>query len=151
MTSRIRSGTAAALAAGLAFAAGLSARPDAPADDALLRELSAVKDAIVAGHKAKDAAALAKLYADDYTAIDTKGERRTKSQLLASLPTDPGIVEGHYRLVAARRWGDVAVANGNGRLVYRDKDGSTRISEYDSVNVFAWQDGRWVYTAAFLP
>jgi ketosteroid isomerase-like protein len=137
------------MAAGLALA--VFARQDAPSDDALLRELSAVKDAIVAGHKAKDASVLAKLYADDYTAIDAKGERRTRAQLLASLPTDPEIVEGRYRLLAARRWGDVAVANGNGRLVYRNEDGSTRISEYDSVNVFAWRDGRWVYSAAFLP
>jgi hypothetical protein len=151
MTSRIRSGTAAALAGGLAFAAGLFARPDAPADDALLRELSVVKDAIVAGHKAKDAAALAKLYAGDYTAIDASGKVRTKAELLASLPTDPEIAEGRYRLLAARRWGDVAVANGRGRLVYRNADGSTRTSEYDSVNVFAWRNGRWVYAAAFLP
>jgi hypothetical protein len=54
-------------------------------------------------------------------------------------------------LVAARRWGNVAVATGRGRMVYRNPDGSTRVSEYYSFNVFEQRDGRWLYSAAFLP
>jgi hypothetical protein len=36
-------------------------------------------------------------------------------------------------------------------MVYRNRDGSTRVSEYDSVNVFEERGGRWWYVAAFLP
>ena len=53
--------------------------------------------------------------------------------------------------MTVRRWGNVAVANGHGRIVYRNPDGTTRVSEYDSVNVFEQRQGRWYYVAAFLP
>ena len=43
------------------------------------------------------------------------------------------------------------MASGHGRIVYRNPDGTTRVSEYDSVNVFELRDGRWLYVAAFLP
>ena len=121
------------------------------ADEETRKAVTAVKQAILAGHKARDRAALDKLYADDYTAIDAKGEVTTKAQLLAGLANGPEIVEGRYELIAIRRWGDIAVANGHGHIVYRNPDGSTRVSDYDSVNVFERRDGRWLYTAAFLP
>jgi ketosteroid isomerase-like protein len=110
-----------------------------------------VKRGIVAGHQAKDAAALDRLYADDYTAIDSKGVIRTKQNLLKALPTDAAIAEGRYDLIAVRRWGNVAVTTGRGHLVYRNTDGSTRVSDYYSFNVFEERNGRWVYAAAFLP
>jgi hypothetical protein len=50
-----------------------------------------------------------------------------------------------------RRWGNIAVATGRGHLVYRNADGSTRVSDYYSFNVFEQKDGRWQYAAAFLP
>ena len=133
-----------------------AAPPDPPmngaaADAGTVRAVTMVKKGILAGHKARDRAALDKLYADDYTAIDAKGEVTTKKELLDGLASGPEIVEGAYDLIKVRRWGNVAVANGHGRIVYRNPDGSTRVSEYDSVNVFELVDGRWYYVAAFLP
>jgi ketosteroid isomerase-like protein len=140
---------------GVVCAAGpsiLPAIPDPAAADAeTTRAVTAVKKGILAGHKARDQAALDRLYADDYTATDSKGEVITKTELLDGLASGPEIVEGAYDLVTVRRWGNVAVANGHGRIVYRNPDGTTRVSEYDSVNVFEQRQGRWYYVAAFLP
>lgn len=113
--------------------------------------VTAIKQAIVAAHKARDGAALKRLYADDYTAIDSKGNVRSKGDLLASLPTDSEIVEGRYEILAVRRWGSIAVATGRGHFVFRKPDGSTRTADYDSFNVFERRDGEWRYAAAFLP
>lgn len=110
-----------------------------------------VKTAIVEGHRSRNRAALDALYAPTYTATDARGVVRTKSELLASLATDPEMVEGRYDIGIVRRWGTLVVASGHGRMVYRQPDGSTRTSEYDSVNVFEERDGRWTYVAAFLP
>ena len=155
MTKRTRR-VAPCLVLLLVAAAGgsASAAPDPSplqADEETRKAVTAIKQGILAGHKARDRASLDRLYADDYTAIDAKGEVTTKAQLLAGLATGPEIVEGRYELVAVRRWGDVAVANGHGHIVYRNPDGSTRVSDYDSVNVFALRGGRWYYVAAFLP
>jgi ketosteroid isomerase-like protein len=139
---------------GLAGAAGIATSLQArnqTADEATRRAVIEVKQGILAGHKARDRAALDRLYADDYTAIDAKGGITTKSELLAGLAAGAEIVEGRYEIVTVRRWGDVAVASGHGHLVYRNPDGSTRVSDYDSVNVFERRDGRWYYAAAFLP
>ena len=140
---------------GVLWAAGPSVLPAIPdpaaADTETTRAVTAVKKGILAGHRARDRAALDRLYADDYTATDSKGEVITKKELLDGLTTGPEIVEGAYDLVTVRRWGNVAVANGHGRIVYRNPDGSTRVSEYDSVNVFELVNGRWLYAAAFLP
>jgi ketosteroid isomerase-like protein len=147
--------TAATLLAG--FAAGvlvttITLRAQHGLADAETRQaVTAVKQAIVAGHKSKDAAALARLYADDYTATDSKGATRTKRDLLQALPGDAEISDGRYELIAVRRWGSIAVASGRGRLVYRNADGSSRTSDYYSFNVFEQKDGRWQYAAAFLP
>jgi Domain of unknown function (DUF4440) len=129
-----------------------AATPDpAAADVETVRAVTAVKKGILAGHKARDRAALDRLYADSYTATDAKGEVTTKKELLDGLASGPEIVEGAYDLIEVRRWGHIAVANGHGRIVYRNPDGSTRVSEYDSVNVFELVNGRWLYAAAFLP
>jgi hypothetical protein len=126
-------------------------RHDAMADAATRDELARVKSAIVEGHRTRNRATLDSLYAADYTATDAGGALHTKTDLLRGLPTDPEMLEGRYTLGVVRRWGSVAVASGHGRMVYRNGDGSTRVSEYDSVNVFEQRDGRWVYVAAFLP
>ena len=139
------------IAIGATGMAATAAVPVGPADAATKAAVTEVKRGIVAGHKARDRAALDRLYADDYTAIDSKGALRTKQDLLKALPTDVEIVEGQYDLIAVRRWGNIAVATGRGNLVYRNADGSTRISNYYSFNVFEQKDGRWVYSAAFLP
>jgi ketosteroid isomerase-like protein len=156
MTKKVRRSIPGAAVLLIAAFGGLaSAAPDPTpqmgADEETRQAVTAVKQAILAGHKARDRAALDRLYADDYTAIDAKGEVTTKTQLLAGLATGPEIAEGRYEIIAVRRWGDTAVANGHGHIVYRNADGSTRVSDYDSVNVFALRAGRWYYVAAFLP
>jgi ketosteroid isomerase-like protein len=147
--------TAATLVLGILIgalgAASLGAIQVGPADAATKAAVSEVKRGIVAGHKARDRSALDKLYADDYTAIDSKGAIRSKQDLLNALPTDAEIADGRYDLIAVRRWGNIAVATGRGHLVYRNTDGSTRVSDYYSFNVFENRNGRWVYSAAFLP
>lgn len=140
------------LAAMLALAASVpTGAATSAADEATRAAVVAVKQGIVDGHRRKDAAALDRLYADDYVAIDAEGLARTKAQLLQGLPTDPVMVSGGYELTTVRVWGNVAVANGKGRFVYRNADGTTRNSEYSSVNVFEKRDGRWLYVAAYFP
>jgi len=139
------------IAIGAYGAAAAGAIPVGSADEATKAAVTEVKRGIVAGHKARDRAALDRLYADDYTAIDARGAIRTKQDLLKALPTDAEIADGQYDLIAVRRWGNLAVATGRGNLVYRHGDGSTRVSNYYSFNVFEQRDGRWVYAAAFLP
>ena len=143
-------GLAIGLAAGLVAGSAVPNSHDLMADEATRQAVAAVKDGIVAGHKARDAEALDRLYADDFTAVDPDGIR-TKSDLLAGLAAGPEIVEGQYELSAVRRWGDIAVAKGRGRMVMREADGSDTEVEYESFNVFERRNGRWVYAAAFLP
>lgn len=120
--------------------------------DAETREaVAAIKQGIVEGHRTKDRDALDQLYADDYTALDARGSVRSREDLLSGLATDPEMVEGRYELVSVRRWGSIAVASGHGRMLYREPDGSIRLSEYDSVSVFELRNGRWLYVSAFLP
>jgi hypothetical protein len=146
--------TIAALAAGVLLG-GLATAAWQPAElmaDAATRDaVTAVKRAIVDGHRTRNRAALDQLYADSYTAFDARGGVRTKADLLRALPTDAEMVEGRYDLARVRRWGNIAVASGHGRMVYRTGEGATRVSEYDSVNVFEQRDGKWWYVAAFLP
>ena len=136
---------------GLGVAVGGARQSDVMADDATAQAVRAVKRGIVEGHRTKNRAALEALYATDYTAIDARGAVRRKADLLNGLAADPDMVEGRYDLGAIRRWGSVAVAAGHGRMIYRNADGSTRVSEYDSVNVFEERHGKWWYVAAYLP
>jgi hypothetical protein len=142
---------AVGLVLGAVLATAARAWQEPTADAATRQAVTAVKQAIVAGHKTRDRAALDHLYLESYTATDSKGATRTKRDLLAALPTDPEMVDGRYDLIAVRRWGDIAVATGRGHLVYRNPDGSTRVSDYYSFNVFERVDGAWKYAAAFLP
>lgn len=147
--------TIVAVLVGMAIGAGgataVARQADLMADAATAAAVRAVKAGIVEGHRTKNRAALDRLYAPDYTALDARGGVRGKSTLLDGLATDPDMAEGRYDLRSIRRWGTIAVASGHGRMVYRNADGTTRVSEYDSVNVFEERDGRWVYLAAFLP
>jgi uncharacterized protein (TIGR02246 family) len=123
------------------------------ADAATREALASVKSQVVRAYVDRDAAALDRLYGEDYTAIGSDGSVRTKTHELARVRTGEGdrLVEGRYDLVAVRRFGDLAVASGRGDLTYKAADGSTRKATYNSVNVFERRDGRWVYVAAYLP
>lgn len=113
--------------------------------------IAAVKSGIVNGHRTKDKGALDTLYLDTYTAADVDGTVRSKHDLLADLPNAATMLDGRYELIAVRQWGNIAVASGRGRMTYRNADGSNRVSEYNSVNVFERINGKWKYAAAFLP
>jgi ketosteroid isomerase-like protein len=136
---------------GSGLAVGAGQRRDTQVDDATRQALQRVKAAIVEGHRTRDRAALDALYADDFTATDARGDLRTKADLLRALATDHAMAEGRYELGAIRVWGPIAVAAGHGRMVFRNADGTTRVAEYDSVNVFERRGDRWWYVAAFLP
>jgi hypothetical protein len=124
--------------------------PAGPVDEDTLAELRAIKGAIVQGHRTRDRASLDTLYPEDYVVTDADGEVRRKGDLLTGLAEGPEMVEGHYELHRGHRWGNMAVASGRGRMVYRSGD-STRVAEYNSVNVFERRQGRWRYVAAFVP
>jgi len=147
--------TILALLVGAVLGAGgattVARQRDLMADAATAAAVRAVKAGIVEGHRTKNRAALDRLYAPDYTALDVRGGVRGKAALIDGLATDPDMAEGRYDLRQIRRWGSIAVASGHGRMVFRNADGTTRVSEYDSVNVFEERNGRWVYLAAFLP
>ena len=64
------------------FTTSLVSGQAGPADAATKAAVAEVKRGIVVGHKAKDRAALDRLYADDSTAIDAKDAVRTKQDLL---------------------------------------------------------------------
>ena len=136
---------------GASAATGVARQSNLMADEATATAVRAVKLGIVEGHRTKNRAALDRLYAADFTAFSRVAGVRGKTELLDGLASDPDMVEGFYDLRSIRRWGTVAVASGHGRMVYRSTDGSTRVSEYDSVNVFEERNGRWMYVAAFLP
>ena len=123
------------------------------ADSATVEAVSAVKSRVVRAYVERDAAALERIYGDDYTAIEADGTVRTKADELASIRKAgrERLVDGRYDLTAVRRFGNVVVAKGRGRLTYKGADGAARESAYDSLNVFEYRDGRWVYVAAFLP
>lgn len=131
--------------------AGRAPAPDAglldPDTEATLR---AIKSAIVDGHRTRNRASLDSLYAEDYLAVNADGTTRTKADLLGNLDQGDEMLEGRYELRNIRRTGDIAIASGHGRMVYREGD-STSVAEYDSVNLFARRDGRWVYLGAYLP
>lgn len=119
-------------------------------DEATMTELRAIKQAIVDGHRTRDRVSLDSLYPDDYVASDSRGDRRTKADLMASLAGAPDMIGGEYKLQQIRRWGNVVVASGHGRMTYRSVD-STWVSEYNSVNVFERRQGKWRYASAYLP
>jgi hypothetical protein len=125
--------------------------PGLLADVSTREAVTRVKQAIVEGHRTRNRSALDGLYAESYTALDARGGLRTKAELLGALATDPEMIEGRYTIGQVRRWGSLAVASGHGRMVYRMPDGASRVSEYDSVNVFEERGGKWWYVAAFLP
>ena len=136
------------------WAAGPRAAVDVRlADPATHDAVASVKSQVVRAYMDRDAAALERLYGDDFTAIEADGSTRTKVDELASVRKggEDRLVDGRYDLVAVRRFGDLAVASGRGDLTFRAADGSRRNVRYNSVNVFAYRDGRWVYVAAFLP
>src|SRR5688572_4608572 len=100
--------TTITLLIGLALGSGLTftamAQPSLLADETTVAAVTAVKRGIVEGHRTKDRAALAALYADDYTALDAEGGLRRKTDLLEGLKSDPEMAEGRYTLTHVRRW-----------------------------------------------
>ena len=146
----------AAFAGGIVIGAGVSTYALSAAsgeDEATRTAIAALKTAVVHAYVQRDAAALDRLYGDDYMSIDSQGMRRTKQDELRRVRDAGGdtLVSGRYDIVATRRWGNIAVASGKGSLTWRSSAGTERNSQYYSFNVFEYRDGRWVYVGAFLP
>jgi ketosteroid isomerase-like protein len=115
-------------------------------------ELAQLKRDLVQAYIDRDAAALRRIYCDDFTVASADGSKRTKADELAGLATDDGsrLERGSYEPIVFRAFGDVVVMYGHGELHGRGADGPYQHS-YDSFNVFARRDGRWCYAAAFTP
>jgi hypothetical protein len=117
----------------------------APRPAAVDAHLAQLKRELVRGYVERDAAALERIYCDDFTATDAKGATRTKADELAHLG-EARLDAGRYEPIAIRTFGDVAVLYGHGELT-----GPGLQASYDSFNVFVRRGGRWCYAAAYTP
>jgi uncharacterized protein (TIGR02246 family) len=127
---------------------GLGAAQSAPVE----QELARLKQQVVEAYVARDAKALAHIYADDFSSTNAQGRTRTKADELKDLsaPSGERLESGRYEPVKVRVFGDVAVMSGHGNLRWAGA-GEARDSRYYSFNVFVKRDGRWQYVAAFTP
>jgi ketosteroid isomerase-like protein len=137
----------ALLAAALAGCAGAGAGSPSVETD-----LARLKRELVNAYVQRDAAALRRIYCDDFTVTSAGGERRTKADELAGLADDGGgtLASGTYEPIAFRSFGDVVVMYGHGELKGHGPKGPYE-HVYDSFNVFVRRDGGWCYAAAFTP
>lgn len=121
-------------------------------EPSVLRELEAVKTAVVHAYRDLDAEALESLYTDDFTVTDAQGRSRTKTDELAWVRAakHPALLGGSYTLLHVRVYGDIAVASGRAELTVPSPEGP-RPHRYTSVNVFRREKGRWRYAASFTP
>ena len=110
------------------------------------REL-AVRDAVEAYHRAliaRDAKALERIYAADYTFINDKGELVTRAGRLANIGSGSTAVAGieNVREVTVRIYGDNAVVQNRltlrGQYSGRPTDADVRVTY-----VYVWRADRW--------
>jgi ketosteroid isomerase-like protein len=144
---------AGVLGSGLVGCLGRSQAQEVNAAGALTTEevVKKLKSELVQAYVKRDAQALDRIYAADYTVTDAQGNTRTKADELASLGQGEDRLEsGRYDIVKVLDLGDVAVASGHGSLVWQTADGP-RESKYYSFNVFVKRAGEWKYVAAFTP
>jgi uncharacterized protein (TIGR02246 family) len=113
-----------------------------------------VKDAINQYRQAllkADTEALDRIWSDDYTFVNARGELLTKQQRLANFKsgaTKIDSIEGDEE-TSVRVFGDVAVGLSNVYLTaqYGGKEGTGRVR---SMHVWMRRDGRWQLVAAQL-
>jgi ketosteroid isomerase-like protein len=132
--------------------AGAGSAPVAAGSASVETDLARMKRELVNAYIERDAAALRRIYCDDFTVTSAGGKRRTKADELAGLADDGGgtLTSGTYEPIAFRSFGDVVVMHGHGELKGHGPKGPYE-HVYDSFNVFVRRDGRWCYAAAFTP
>jgi uncharacterized protein (TIGR02246 family) len=116
----------------------------------LEQELIQLKHDIGRAYVKRDAAALERLYADDYTVTDAAGETTSKVQEIERMKTGTAVYEATtYDDVKVRVYGDTAIVAGRGTVKGRGTSGAFH-TEYRSTNVFVKRSGRWQVVAAHL-
>lgn len=116
----------------------------------LEQELIQLKHDIGRAYVKRDAAALERLYADDYTVTNGAGETTTKVQEIERMRTGNTVYEATtYDDVKVRVYGDTAIVAGRGTVKGRGASGAFH-TEYRSTNVFVKRNGRWQVVAAHL-
>jgi ketosteroid isomerase-like protein len=98
----------------------------------------------------RDVAALDRIYADDYTVTDDRGDTPAKAQELERMKSGDVIYEAtSYDDVKVRVYGDTAIVAGRGTLKGRNRNGVFH-TQYFSTNVFVKQRGQWRAVAAHI-
>ena len=96
----------------------------------------------------KDAAALDRIVADDWTAIDFQGKTETKAQSLADLKSGSSSVQSiELGEMKVRVFGNTAVVTGSDteKSTYKGKDSS---GKYVWMDVFVNRNGKWQAVAS---
>lgn len=99
--------------------------------------------------KNRNAAWYERNYADDATFINARGVLETKAEHIASVRTDPRVVESlELSDLNVRVDGDVAVVTGVNRWRGRDEQGRPMDRRVRFTDTFIRRDGRWLVFAA---
>jgi ketosteroid isomerase-like protein len=96
----------------------------------------------------KDAAALDRIVADDWTAIDFQGKAETKAQALADLKSGSSTLQTvELGEMKVRVFGNTAVVTGSDteKSTYKGKDSS---GKYVWMDVFVNRNGHWQAVAS---
>ncbi len=107
-------------------------------------QVSQLQADLIQAYIHRDASALDRILADDYTFVDDRGEVTTKQQVLASFGTGGDRTITSYQIVdpLVRVYGDAAV------MVYRyvsheEYNGQDDSGNYRVTRVFLRRNGRW--------
>jgi ketosteroid isomerase-like protein len=130
-----------ALALAFSFGAARAANPPETRDAAGVLQAEA---RWMLALKARDAAALDRLLADDFVDTSWQGRRRTKAQMLNAL-RQGGNGPQTLSDLAARLYGDAAVVTGLNSV--QDAKGAV-VAQIRFTDVFVYRAGRWVAAAA---
>jgi ketosteroid isomerase-like protein len=98
---------------------------------------------LAAAIKAKDVAALNRLWADDYTFVSREGLTFDKAGHIARLKSRPDFESFVYESVKVRLYGNVAVANYSVKIKHVDGQSFTDLGTQTLVK----RDGRWQVVA----
>ena len=117
-----------------------------PAPSKLEQELTALYNEVIEGAKKKEAAAFARIVADDFSQITASGQVADKAAVLASIP-NLTIESYSVSEVSARTFGDTAVmtlrADAKGTFQGTDMSG-----EFRETIVWVKREGHWKMVAS---
>jgi hypothetical protein len=88
---------------------------------------------------------LDRILADDYVAVSSKGDVRSKAQQLKLDAPDPAFASSKLDYVHYRHFGDTVIAQGGESL--QRKDGKPDLSLIWT-DVWMWRDGKWQVVAS---